>query len=202
MEWPRISGAVCGGRRSRNKWSFAAKSEPLLPARVHNEGSNFGKRITSTKLPADPIGPPCDRPARDRATPRPGDNPCAVPGRGRPPSPACGTVRPIQSVGEEPIRKTVLTPALEDAHNCAAKACRVQHHELLHQDKIDKVLCATDRASLTVSSGVCVHLLCDVLFERRDWHFDPFDAGECQKIRSANLARASISAGPKTRYRP
>ncbi len=42
---------------------------------------------------------------------------------------------PFSRRGREPIRKTVLTPSLEDAHECAAKACRVQHHELLHEDQ-------------------------------------------------------------------
>ena len=93
---------------------------------------------------------------------------------------------PFSWRGREPIRETVLTASFEDAHECAAKACRVQHHELLHEDKIDKILCATARPTLSVSPGVCVHLLRDVLFERQDRHFDRFDAGECQKIRSAN----------------
>ena len=31
--------------------------------------------------------------------------------------------------------------SLEDSHECSAKVCRVEHHELLHEDKIDEIFC-------------------------------------------------------------
>lgn len=45
----------------------------------------------------------------------------------------------IRRRGREAIRKILLTPSLEDSHECTAKARCVQHHELFHQDKIDQI---------------------------------------------------------------
>jgi hypothetical protein len=79
-----------------------------------------------------------------------------------------------------------LTPSLEDSNGRTAKARRVQHHELFYEDKIDQIFCAAALVTLPISSGVCVDLLRDVLFERQDRHFDWLDIGECQEVRRAN----------------
>ena len=47
--------------------------------------------------------------------------------------------RPFGRRWREPIRKTMLTPSLEDSHERSAKARGIQHHELLHEDKIDEI---------------------------------------------------------------
>jgi hypothetical protein len=96
---------------------------------------------------------------------------------------------PICRRRREPIRKNVLTPPFEDSYESTAKECRVQDHELLHEDKIDQIFCATAPLTLAVSSGVRMDLLRNVLFEPQDRHFDLFDAREYQKIRSANRFR-------------
>ena len=79
-----------------------------------------------------------------------------------------------------------MTPPFEDSHERPAKACRVQHHELLNEDKIDEIFCATTLLTLAVSSCVRMNLLRDVLFERQDRHFDRSDVGEGQKVLSAD----------------
>ena len=56
----------------------------------------------------------------------------------------------------------MLTLSLEDSHECTVKARRVQHHELFHEDKIDRSFCAAALVTLSVSSGVRMDLLRDV----------------------------------------
>jgi hypothetical protein len=166
----------------------------LLQTRIWSQTlvADFEKRITPTRPSADSIGRPCDQRVLDRETLRFGIATAQI----RVDAHLLGQLSvwygPFGRRRREAIRDNVLTPCLEDSNQGAAKTGRVEHHELLNEDKIDEIFCATAPLTLAVGSCVRMDLLRDVLFERQDRHFGRSDVGEGQKVRSANRFRLPI----------